>query len=106
VSRWDDEDDNGSNTNQKTVAGDRNNIVQGMEKQERSRKRRMFLDRWDSILDQGKTKKVKRDQETKYSFGNQNPKKNVFQRIQSGIQSMNRGKAKGLFRRKGKGSKK
>ena len=58
VSRWDDEDDNGSNTNQKTVAGDRNNIVQGMEKQERSRKRRMFLDRWDSILDQGKVRKL------------------------------------------------
>jgi hypothetical protein len=34
------------------------------------------------------------------SFGSQNPKKNVFQRIQSGIQNMNNGKAKGLFRTK------
>lgn len=28
------------------------------------------------------------------------PNKNVFQRIQSSLQSMNKGKAKGLFRRK------
>jgi hypothetical protein len=29
------------------------------------------------------------------------PKKNVFQRIQTGIQRMNRGKAKGFFRQGG-----
>jgi hypothetical protein len=35
-------------------------------------------------------------------FETENPKKNVFQRIQSGIQKMNRGKAKGFFRRNDK----
>jgi hypothetical protein len=48
---------------------------------------------------------MKLKSESQDSFVSQNPKKNVFQRIQSGIQKMNRGKAKGFFRRGTKDSK-
>jgi ubiquitin carboxyl-terminal hydrolase 36/42 len=134
VSTWDDEDDQGGDSKRKASNGCRSNIVGKMDKQERSRKRKMHLDRWDALLDQGKvreparvafylfgdarrlshpicnhcdqTKKMKQNSESNDdSFVSQVPKKNVFQRIQSGIQSMNRGKAKGLFRQKDKGSK-
>jgi hypothetical protein len=80
-----------------------------MEKEEKSKKRKMHLDRWDSVLDLGRTKKVKKNADNASTFNSENPKKNAFQRIQAGIQQMNKGKAKGLFRRKpndGTGQKK
>jgi hypothetical protein len=49
------------------------------------------------------TKKTKLSSESKDLYQNQTPKQNVFQRIQTGVQKMNKGKAKGLFRSKGKG---
>jgi hypothetical protein len=63
VSRWDEDDDDGGNTSterRKSQEGrasqHRNHIVAKMDKQERSRKRKMHLDRWDAVLDQGKVR--------------------------------------------------
>jgi hypothetical protein len=136
VSKW---DDDAGGKEQNTVSEqhaskgqiDRGRIVKEIEKQERSRKRRMHLDRWDASLDQGKvskqacfinrllffwsllnmiinypltqTKKMKskNNEEDEWIGSSKDPKKNVFQRIQTGIQSMNRGKAKGFFRQGG-----
>jgi hypothetical protein len=62
----------------------------------------MHLDRWDSHLDQGKMKKVKeaRDPQIYFPTTSTEPKKNIFQRIQTGVQKMSRGKPKGQFRPK------
>eukprot|EP00934_Nitzschia_sp_Nitz4_P004101 Nitzschia sp. Nitz4//scaffold33_size148984//111651//114677//NITZ4_002942-RA/size148984-processed-gene-0.177-mRNA-1//-1//CDS//3329548469//4091//frame0 len=107
VSRWDDGDDSLPKAQAAPKEEERSKIVKNMEKSEKSRKRKMHLDRWDALLDQGKTKKVKKEQSPVASTGSQEPKKNMFQRLQSGIQKMNRGKAKGMFRRDkdGKGGK-
>jgi ubiquitin C-terminal hydrolase len=62
VSKWDD-DDGGKEQNNLTEKHaskgqiDRGRIVKEMEKQERLRKRKMHLDRWDALLDQGKVSK-------------------------------------------------
>ena len=59
VSRWDEDDhEQGSDPKQKPSNAGRSNIVGSMEKQERSRKRKMHLDRWDSLLDQGKVRNL------------------------------------------------
>jgi ubiquitin C-terminal hydrolase len=113
VSQWDDDNDDDSNKNgdesaqsgnrlsKSGVHRKRKNIIEKIDKQNRSRKRKMHLDRWDSHLDQGKLKKVKSaSNDTPYQITSTEPKKNIFQKIQSGVQKMNRGKPKGLFRRK------
>mmetsp|Transcript_4357 Transcript_4357/g.4940 ORF Transcript_4357/g.4940 Transcript_4357/m.4940 type:complete len:1146 (+) Transcript_4357:22-3459(+) len=106
VSRWDDDenDDDEKNSNRSNKSGvyrDREHIVKKIVKQDRSRKRKMHLDRWDSLLDQGKMKKVKEVPKTPtYPSTSRGPKDNIFQMIQSGVQKMNRGKPKGQFRRK------
>jgi ubiquitin C-terminal hydrolase len=92
VGRWDDEGDDVA-TRQHDRG--RENLIQQMDKKESNRKRKMYLDRWDAMLDQGQTKKVK---EKTDSIEPTTPKKNVFQRIQSSVQRMNRGRAKGHFR--------
>jgi len=116
VSQWGDDDDDtnvdGNNSTtfahklkESQVHSNRKNIVDRIEKQNRVRKRTMHLDRWDSHLDQGKQKKVKINSGSDlYEATSVDPKKNVFQRIQSSVQRMSRGKPKGnsntLFRRK------
>jgi ubiquitin C-terminal hydrolase len=105
VSRWDDDGDNDDcdNKNDKSeVNRDREKIIEKIVKQDRSRKRKMHLDRWDSHLDQGKMKKVKeaRDPQIYFPTTSTEPKKNIFQRIQTGVQKMSRGKPKGQFRPK------
>ena len=113
VSQWDDDNDDDSNKNgdesaqsgnrlsKSGVHRKRKNIIEKIDKQNRSRKRKMHLDRWDSHLDQGKLKKVKTAlKDAPYQITSTAPKKNMFQKIQSGVQKMNRGKPKGLFRRK------
>ena len=109
VNKWGDEEESNPDTSmtpeQVTDASlERGNIVENINKQEKSRKRKLFLDRWDSHLDQGKVKKTKKDKEKNNSFASgQVPKNNVFQRIQTGLQKMNKGKPKGFTtRRKGK----
>jgi hypothetical protein len=108
VSNWDDdEEDTGvsptshvSNGSGAGANSARAAIVQKMDKEEKSLKRKMHLDRWDSVLDQGRTKKMKKNADNSSAMTSENPRKNAFQRIQAGLQRMNKGKAKGLFRRK------
>jgi hypothetical protein len=52
-------------------------------------------------LTQTKKMKSKNNEEDEWIGNSKDPKKNVFQRIQTGIQRMNRGKAKGFFRQGG-----
>ena len=116
VSTWEEKEDTETRPESKPkpesysrIDSAREAIVQTMEKEEKSKKRKMHLDRWDSVLDLGRTKKVKKNADNASTFNSENPKKNAFQRIQAGIQQMNKGKAKGLFRRKpndGTGQKK
>ncbi len=70
------------------VAEGRSKIVENMNEEERDRKKRLQLGRWDSILDQGRTKRVKIEQVASFTSPS-DTKSNPFQRIQSGIQSMN-----------------
>lgn len=115
VSRWGDEDIDDKNDAPATLENQRSEcsahlkrekIVDKIEKQSRSRKRKMHLDRWDSYLDQGKLKKVKSaSNATSHETTSKSTKRNVFQRIQSGVQRMSRGKPKGFIRRKFKNRK-
>jgi len=93
VSKW--EDDQIDTSHPKT--GNRSALVLDMNKQDNIRKKRMHVDRWDSLLDQGKKKKVKLPKLEVPETDN-TVKANQFHRIQLGIQSMNRGKAKGFKR--------
>ena len=149
ISKWDEAEEpetSGKLYRRNKVSRERSQIVASIEKQERSKKRKMHLDRWDSVLDQGRVrkayleflllannlspqkrfgfaffptlpqaKKMKTNKlENQDMYQNHNPKQNVFQRIQLGMQRMNKGKAKGFnreerkkkgaFRKKGKGS--
>ena len=86
-----------------TPAG-RRQIIAKIHKEETSRKRKHHLDRWDAHLDQGRLKKTKKDKEKNKqasAFG-QFPKNNVFQKIQSSVSRMKRGKPKGFFQGKGR----
>jgi hypothetical protein len=118
VSQWDKDNDDdssdegdapksaGNQQSQSEVHLKRKKIVDKIDKQNRSRKRKMHLDRWDSHLDQGKLKKVKTTSNVSaHQTSSTAPKKNIFQRIQSGVQRMSRGKPKGLMRRKFKNRK-
>ena len=109
VSQWNDDDDDDNDGNEKNVEATnrkRKRIVENFDKQNRKRKRKMHLDRWDSHLDQGRLKKVKsKSDAAPHETSSRAPKKNVFQRIQSGVQKMNRGKPKGGFRRFNKNRK-
>ena len=51
VNRWDDDDDDDT----KDVS--RSKMIKEMEKKDKSRKRKMFADRWDASLDQGKVRR-------------------------------------------------
>ena len=53
TSTWDDPDDVGKKS--KSLAN-RDRIVEQMEKKEKSKKRKLHLDRWDAFLDQGKVR--------------------------------------------------
>ena len=52
VDRWDDEDGEGDDHSGRKH--DRSKLVKQIETKETERKRKMFLDRWDAMLDQGK----------------------------------------------------
>ena len=80
----------------------RESLVGQMNKRESDRKRKMHSDRWDSLLDQGKTKKTK----SKPNVSTEAPIGGGFQRLQASLQRMNRGKAKGAFRKDGRNESK
>lgn len=101
VGRWDNDEDKIDDTipfkSSEAQIEQRSNALRQFDKRERSRKRKMYLDRWDSMLDEGKKKKVKEKKEA-LQMVVLDPKHNPFHRIQSGMQRMNQGKAKGLHR--------
>ena len=104
VSQWDDDDEeNDDSDNNKNGAEirKREKIVDSIEKHNRKKKRKMHLDRWDSHLDQGRMKKIKsKANDNPHETSSKAPKKNIFQKIQSSVQKMSRGKPKGGFRNK------
>ena len=87
VERWDEDEAVGDSKARDAIVGE-------MNKKETQRKRKMHTDRWDSLLDQGKTKKTKSKQTGTLDASDSRG----FQRIQASLQRMNRGKAKGAFR--------
>jgi len=93
VSKWEDDQIDISNSE----AQNRSALVLDMNKQNKIQKKRMHLDRWDSLLDQGKKKKVKLQRKEVSEIDN-SIKANPFHRIQLGIQKMNSEKAKGFKR--------
>ena len=98
ILKWEDEDV------VELPVNSRKEVVTAMEKEEKVRKKSMLLDRWDSMLDQGKMKKVKTGEKALPFTPISDTKSNPFHRIQSGMQSMNRGRAKGLHRQDKKGA--
>jgi ubiquitin C-terminal hydrolase len=57
VCRWDEDDDKTADSQPSQMSkstAERDQIVQSLEKKANARKRKMHLDRWDSLLDQGK----------------------------------------------------
>mmetsp|Transcript_36148 Transcript_36148/g.87407 ORF Transcript_36148/g.87407 Transcript_36148/m.87407 type:complete len:1127 (-) Transcript_36148:2632-6012(-) len=107
VSKWDDEDDTPVGDSQATskspTSSERQQIIKKINKNEKSRKRKHHLDRWDAHLDQGRMKKTKEDKaNNQASMFGQFPKNNVFQKIQSSVSRMKRGKPKGFFQGKGR----
>jgi len=107
VGKWDDDDDGDSDTPAtkltRAQSEQRKDALKQLEKHDRSKKRKMHLDSWDAMLDEGKKKKVKQKKEAT-SMAVTEPKNNPFHRIQSGMQIMNRGKAKGWERRNQRGN--
>ncbi|CAJ1966830.1 unnamed protein product [Cylindrotheca closterium] len=107
VSKWDDEDDtpvgDSQSPSKSSTSAERQKIIAKIHKHESSRKRKHHLDRWDAHLDQGRLKKTKQDKANKQAsmFG-QFPKNNVFQKIQSSVSRMKKGKPKGFFQAKGR----
>jgi ubiquitin C-terminal hydrolase len=127
VGKWDDDDeyigkDNGNRKLESLQA--RTKIAKQMQRVEQDRKRKMFLDRHDALLDQGKvsdnscwkflfnfltnmsypfsfitTRQAKKVKQNKVHLvqAQTTPNNNVFQRIQSSMQKMNKGRAKGHF---------
>lgn len=83
IARWGDDDGAGATTSNRRAA------LEEIEKESRILKRTMQLDRWDSVLDQGKVKKVKTDKGPPSTAARETTP-NPFQRIQTGLQSMNR----------------
>ena len=73
----------------------RNVAAKEMESKERSRKRKMHLDRWDAAIDEGKTKKVKDKSNQEEVRMNMKQTSDKFQRIQRDMQTMSAGRAKG-----------
>lgn len=103
VQRWDEDDSGDEKPHSRNgdasiivVQGDREKIVEKIQKEEQSRKRKMHLDRWDSHLDQGRQKKVKSVSKSSPGPSSSSPSKNRFQSLQVSVQKMVRGKAKGF----------
>mmetsp|Transcript_36934 Transcript_36934/g.54087 ORF Transcript_36934/g.54087 Transcript_36934/m.54087 type:complete len:683 (-) Transcript_36934:402-2450(-) len=111
IGKWDDEDD-GNDDEMKNMENSgvinqqqksqRSFVLKEMQSKERSRKRKMYLNSWDAKLDEGKRKKVKNKESSNTLFNSQTtttPECNPFHRIQSSMQKMNKGRAKGLGRK-------
>eukprot|EP00804_Cyclotella_cryptica_P008187 CCRYP_015136-RA/>CCRYP_015136-RA protein AED:0.30 eAED:0.30 QI:1146/1/1/1/1/1/3/1999/621 len=98
VGNWNDEDDvklsKGNAKDSKDKSSLRDLASKAMESADRSRKRDMYLDRWDAAIDEGKRKKVKaKKPETEEIM---KVSSDSFQRIQRNMQLMNKGRPKGF----------
>ena len=84
VSKWDEEDEVYNKDSSFREAA-----LREFKRDEKSRKRKMYLDSWDAGLDKGKTKKVKQkiSNDFKLQLG---PKQNQFHRIQHNMMHKNR----------------
>jgi len=91
ISKWDDED--GFVVPTKDVSL-RESYFKEIKQKEKSWKRKMYLDHWDSGLDAGRTKKVK-EKSYHEPLKQLDAKDNKFQRLQHSLLQMNKGKAKG-----------
>jgi len=89
VEKWGDDGDDGDDV-------DRAAALAETTKKERSQKRKMYLDKWDSALDEGKVKKVRKkvDRDHQETL---DPKDNPFHRIQVSMQKMKKGNGKRSF---------
>jgi len=96
VGRWDDDEEDGNeNLQNKKTTDLREALSKQMDKNDRRRKRGMYLNSWDAALDAGKKKKVKaKDLDENKDYFNSS-KSNPFHRIQSSMQAMGKGRAKG-----------
>jgi len=99
IDKWDD-DDNNDNDN---IKEKRETILKSEMKKSQLQKRKMRLDKWDSVLDEGKKKKVKTKTDGASAMVPLSPKENPFHRIQSSLQKMQKGRRKGSSGAKGKG---
>jgi ubiquitin C-terminal hydrolase len=114
VQRWDDDDDYwGGETAARQTSGsessvrkDREKVVEKIQKEDQSRKRKMHLDRWDAFLDQGRQKKLRPATKALTVSGGTDPRKNQFQALQASVQRTVRGKPKGLGWQHKNGNKK
>jgi hypothetical protein len=102
VQRWDDADDQcwGKRAPQISMSSssvhfEREKVLEKIQKEDQKRKRKMFLDRWDAHLDQGRQKKIRSPTKASPIPGRNDPKKNQFQALQAGVQRAARGKPKG-----------
>ena len=85
-------EDEGEDESVRDTESRRAAIVDSITKDERIRKKRMYLDGWDAALDRGKVKKVKGEAKRARPLESQSHR---FQQIQASVQRMNRGRAKG-----------
>lgn len=97
VSKWDEDDESDGPTTQSSNF--RAAALKELKREERNRKRKMYLDSWDAGLDKGRTKKVKQKKSDDMNFG-LGPKQNQFHRIQNSMMQMNRKGHNGPFNKK------
>lgn len=93
VSKWDD-DVKAQNSIRNKDDSYRKAITEQNKVKEKDRKRKMYLDRWDSALDTGRSKKIKVKEQSSYDTST--PKENPFHRIQASLMSFKKGKPKGV----------
>jgi hypothetical protein len=94
VDKWGDDDEDTIPAANALERG-RTAMTTSITDKQRNRKKRMYLDRWDAALDEGRKKKVKSATPTTSHPETQNHR---FQKIQASVQKMNRGRAKGTHR--------
>lgn len=94
VSKWDDDDESEEPTKKKDNEF-RKKVAELTKKNEKERKRKMYLDRWDSELDAGRKKKirVKMPRPEEVSAQGENP----FHRLQASLLSLKKGRPKGAL---------
>jgi len=86
ISTWDD-DDGGLATERDALL--RESVFKEEKQQQKSRKRKMYLNSWDAGLDEGRTKKVK-EKRPKEIYEQTEPNQNQFHRLQNTFMQLGR----------------